>query len=140
MYYKVVTEALLSAFVIGETAVQYKVGKPVYPLFGKLFVFDDLEHAKEFGSRRHWQYWTKLEIWECEITGPQPPPKYIPWQRNQRMADFWAAISRDVFSWETLLIHQTWMLKEDDNRFSCILPKPGTVCVESVTLTTRLFP
>lgn len=79
-YYKVTTLRGLSICVAREHkntpfCVQYKVGEWVEPkvIGTKLFCFDQIEAAKNFGYGEA-EYWFRL--WECEVTNPTKTYEY----------------------------------------------------------------
>jgi len=89
-YYKVVNKFLDSARASewDGFSIKYKIGEFVYPTLknSKLFVFDNLESAKDFAYKD----WDK--IFECEVVNPSKA-KYMA-TFVSCIEDFWAAKNR----------------------------------------------
>jgi len=88
-YYKVVSyvKGQLTSFMTrnSEVTVVYKVGEFVKPLLAnsKLFVFDDLSHARMMAGCRGY-------IYECEIKNPEKPnPRIAAWYNVDEIRTYW---------------------------------------------------
>jgi len=138
LYYKVVDLELRSAFMCGHNLLQYKINETVFPLFGKLFVFDNLFSAECFANVRNAAPRCRMyEIYECEVTNPQPPPEVVLLTRYEIARGFWDAIKHGKYTLQVEGNKRRSMFVADRiETFMCIVPPENTVCVDSVKLTT----
>jgi len=82
--YKVVREDLTS---FNSGNLQYKINKWVKPEYGKLFVFDTIENAKEFLSEYRFRTY---HIYRCKVKGYVEPFLMLRTQNGLDYVKAWA--------------------------------------------------
>ena len=108
-YYKVVenrTGRLTSVMTPTRYKVRYHVDEPVRAAIGKLFVFDDLDHAHMY-STYMMDIFDRLEIWACDATQVEVAPDWCLTQYTLSMSsdqcddkyveEFWEEISNNRY-------------------------------------------
>ena len=140
-YYKVVTrdgDKLYSAWVksqgLKRCVKEYKIGRKTKGLGTKLFIFDNFSNAKMWGNG---SVDSNIEIYECEVTGVEKAPIYIP-----AIVDF-MKIKDSVSFWK--FMHQWWKKRTKESLKKCLksdefqTAPDGTLVANSVTLTRKVL-